>query len=348
MIIYTRAPIGAKLYIKTNPYFNEKQEIIDSATITNNHDSLILHIPQQRERLFKVIIKGQYMSVTLINDAKLVRIHVDYFKKKFTVTGSTATTSLVNFENSQLKLADELRKMAKPLDSLTRRHLKGKQTDSLRKKYFAQLDAYYKRYIAYDDTVKSEAAFILVYNNIDFDTDYKGLKKFITHNVPRFPGSKTIQEIKRKALATVRIYEEEFYVGDLLPGITLPDTSGKTFSTNSLKGQYYLIDFWSTLCDQCMPFKIAEKDIVNAGKSKVKFVSVAIDDQKNNWKTLIHNNKLKWVNLIDEKMWEGTAVNRLVFDSIPMNFLVNPQGKIIKKAIRPDSLKQILTNLKLN
>ena len=348
VVIHTRAPIGAKLYIKTVPYFSEKEEVVDSATIVNNHDSLILHLPQQEQRLFRIVTKDQYMRVTFINDAKLVHVYVDYFKKKYTVTGSAATTSLIDFENSQVKLADELKKLSKPLDSLNRLHIKGAQTDTLSKKYYSAYNSYLKRYISYDDTVKNAAAFILEYNNIDFDTDYKGLKKFITHNAARFPGSKTIQQIKAKALAMVRIYEEEFNVGDILPGITLPDTNGKPFSTSSLKGQYYLIDFWSTWCDRCMTFKIAEKDIVSGGKSKVNFVSVAIDDQKDNWKSLISKTKLKWVNLIDEKMWEGTAVNTLVFDSIPFNFLVNPQGKVIKKAIRADSLKQTLTNLKLD
>jgi hypothetical protein len=47
-------------------------------------------------------------------------------------------------------------------------------------------------------------------------------------------------------------------------------------------------------------------------------------------------------------MWQGPAVRTLLFDSIPFNFLVGPHGKIIDKAIKPDSLQKVISRLRLN
>ena len=51
-----------------------------------------------------------------------------------------------------------------------------------------------------------------------------------------------------------------------------------------------------------------------------------------------------WKQLIDVKLWRGPAVNALKFDSIPFNYLVDPNGKIIAKAIKADSLLTVVSN----
>jgi hypothetical protein len=74
-----------------------------------------------------------------------------------------------------------------------------------------------------------------------------------------------------------------------------------------------------------------------------ELVSVAIDAEKESWQKMITQEHLNWPQLIDEKMWQGIAVKTLKFDSIPFNFLVSPQGKIIAKGIRQDSLVSIIS-----
>jgi thiol-disulfide isomerase/thioredoxin len=188
-----------------------------------------------------------------------------------------------------------------------------------------------------------------VYSTIDFGNDHEAEKKFILRNSARFASYMPLQHFKDEVLATIKIYEEEFNVGDKLPTITLPDQNGHPFSTASLNNQYYLIDFWSTLCQQCMIFKTKELEIANMiPANQLEIVSVAIDDQTDEWKKNIILNGFKWPQLIDVKMWEGPAVRTLLFDSIPSNFLVAPGGKVIAKAIKPDSLVKTIAQLKLN
>ena len=144
----------------------------------------------------------------------------------------------------------------------------------------------------------------------------------------------------------ISIYEEEFNVGDSLPSVKLPDGSGNMFSTASFRGKYYLIDFWSTWCRQCMIFDEYKKTLRREiPAEKLGMVSVALDDSRGTWLSLINRNHYDWPQLIDDKMWRGVAALTLKFDSIPFNFLVSPKGIVIAKAIPADSLASVLKRI---
>jgi hypothetical protein len=350
IIAYTKVPINSILYIKNVSLLGEKEQIIDSAIVVNNHDSVRLFVPRE-EKAYRMTIKGDTrLQATFINESKIVRIHLDYFANTYTVNGSPASASLRKFISDQTLFAkNRFTPFNTSMDSLKRLHImKGAQYDTLISRYNAQLRLFFKRYIGYADTVKSPAAFLMVYKLIDFNEDYDLFKKFVLRNTARFAGYKAMAQVKKEAMDEIRVHEEEFNVGDVLPSVTLPDINGKPFSTGSLRGQYYLIDFWGTYCPQCGAFKAAEMKLFEKGPLHVKLVSVAMDDEKKVWQTLVAKNKMNWVNLIDVQMWTGPAVNTLLFDSIPFNFLVAPNGKIIKKAIKPDSLLKVISSLKAN
>jgi len=349
VILYTKSPYKNKFYITDIPFHGEKRVIIDSGVINrDNHDSLVIRIPRKLEKLYRIEVNDQKLRIVFINDAPVIRIRANYFSNKYTVEGSKATIGLKTFEDNQVRLAIGTQKINKEIDSLTRNHVKGRRLDSLNIVLTQKLKVFFDQYRQYADTVTSPAAFMKVYSTIDFGNDHEAEKKFILRNSARFASYMPLQHFKDEVLATIKIYEEEFNVGDKLPTITLPDRNGHPFSTASLNNQYYLIDFWSTLCQQCMIFKTKELEIANMiPSSQLEIVSVAIDDQTDEWKKNITLNGFKWPQLIDVKMWEGPAVRTLLFDSIPYNFLVAPGGKVIAKAIKPDSLVKTIAQLKL-
>lgn len=84
-----------------------------------------------------------------------------------------------------------------------------------------------------------------VCENIEFGKNYAALKAFVDKAVARFPGYKPVAELKNEAYDIVNIYEKEYNVGDTLPYLELENASGKTFSTKSFTGKYYLIDIWA-------------------------------------------------------------------------------------------------------
>jgi thiol-disulfide isomerase/thioredoxin len=349
VIIYTRAPINSKLTIKNIAFVDEQEQVIDTATIKNNNDSLVLYLPRDEERLFKITLSGSRLEMIVVNDSKLLRIHVNYFFNKYAFQGSKASVSLKALADKRIAMLKERSRLAGKVDSLSKLRIAGKTTDSVKAELNLNIKNFRENDIAYADTVSSPAAFLEVNSLIDFENDFEGFKKFVIRASARFPGYAPLDKLKADAIATAKIFEEEYLVGDKLPPITLPNEVGLPYSTNTLQGKYYLIDFWSTWCQPCMMFTKAEYNLLKK-KSDINFVvvSVALDDQHDVWKNTIIKNNFNWIQLIDEKMWQGTAVRTLKFDSIPFNFLVSPQGKILAKAIKPDSLEKVISRLDFN
>lgn len=349
IIIYTRAPIGSKLTIENIAFGDDSLFLADSATIKNNHDSLVLYVPKDYERLYRIKLSGSRLQMIVINDSKLIRIHVNYFFKKYSIEGSRATASLTALADRRIAIIGVRNRLIRKVDSLSKLNIKGAAVDSLKLSRDLSVKMLHNNDVAYADTVANPAAFLEINSLIDFDQDFEGYKKFIIRASSRFPNYRLIKQLREDAIANAKIFEEEYLVGDKLPYITLPDETGIPYSTSTLNGRYYLIDFWSTWCQQCKLFTKAEYKILQETSNvNLAVVSVALDDQEDVWKKTIVKNKFNWVQLIDTKMWQGTAARTLKFDSIPFNFLVSPKGKIIAKAIKPDSLESIISRLSLN
>jgi len=218
--------------------------------------------------------------------------------------------------------------------------------DSLTREYKDGIAYFFKQYINYADSVSSPAAFLFIYNNVDFGNDHQGLKNFISRAAQRFPDNNEIQKLKQRTLEYLRIFEKEYNVGDYLPELTLPDKSGQIFSTYSVKGKYVFMDFWSTWCSACLKYdQVKATAKRNFPGDKFEVVSIALDSEKDTWRHYIEANKFNWVQLIDEKMWRGPTIKAYSIDSIPFNFLLAPDGKILSKAIKSDSVMQVLSKL---
>jgi thiol-disulfide isomerase/thioredoxin len=344
VIIRSRLFNGDRLFLETIPYNNEESKIVDSTTIIHNPDSIVFTIPESEQRLYQLRLSSKPYKVILINDSKRIEVNVNFFIGKSTLKGSQASLSVKNLINDQTIVGTRSRKIFGNLDSVKKINGDKNLINKLQNSYDSVMNTFFKNYITYADTVKSPAAFMLAYNNIDYGNDYNGLKKFINHASHRFADYKPIQLTAKEALATAKIYEEEYNIGDVLPPISLYDQNNIPFSTARLKGKYYLIDFWTTYCNQCLPFKAIQAKAFNKFPiNKFEMVSVAIDDERDVWNKMIMTNNFHWTQLIDEKMWKGPTVNTLKFDSIPYNFLVAPNGKIIAKALNSKNALKILS-----
>ena len=309
--VYPKMGIGEKMYMFKVPY-SGKNELMDSAIVTKNDDPIRFTLPGNEQGMYLITSSFNDYQVSFIRDAPMINIHADYFARTSS-SDSRATISLLKFKQAQDALAN-------------RRN-----------------PAYFNNAINYADTVKSPAAFALIYDQVDFGKDYAGLKKFITRAVKRFPTYPPVKEIEQRALNFIKIMEEEYHIGDTLPFISLPDRNGDQYSTSALKGKFYFIDFWSTFSPASLACTTIKKEIRSAySKRELDMVSVALDPEISEWKRYVDSQHLEWRQLIDQKVWEGTAIRTLKFDSIPANFLIAPDGKIVAKSIPSDSLLSLI------
>jgi len=332
-----------KIFIERIPYEGEKIAVLDSAVVNTARDSIVFHVPLEVDRQYRIRVSDSHTACSFIADAPYVRLIINNINGKCIVEGSPASSVLKVFVDKQRILNDSLHKITLQLDSFERNGGGKNRLAGLA----ANRDSLFKTINAnnenFADTVSNAAAFIQAFSSIAFGDNRNALRAVVTKAAGRFPSSKAIARIKQDAVDMISIYEEEYNVGDTLPAITLPDDAGNAFNTASLHGKFYLIDFWATWYPKTLAFNAVKKRVSEIyPANKLTLVSVAMDDNINGWKNMILGQRLNWVQLIDENMWHGVAAKTLKFDSIPFNFLVNSEGRIIAKAIKPDSLEAAL------
>ena len=137
-------------------------------------------------------------------------------------------------------------------------------------------------------------------------------------------------------------------IGAMAPDFTQNDVNGTPVRLSSFKGKYVLLDFWASWCGPCRQENPNVVRTYNKYKDKnftVLGVSLDKENGKAVWLAAIKSDGLTWTQVSDLKYWNNLAASVYGVQSIPQNFLIDPQGKIIAKGLRGDDLDNKLGEL---
>ncbi len=273
---------------------------------------------------FKVIgVNGQppFITIYLDNSEVLINAKKDAFEKA-EIKGSGSNNDFVAFTT-----------VTKPYEDL----LMGK--GRFESKFMDEAAATIEKFV--NEHTDSYISPLAIYRQNQITGDYKKLES-LYNSLSTFVKASPVAAY---LLQQIEQNKQAGY-GKPLANFSQADTSGKEISLESFKGKYVLVDFWASWCGPC---RAENPNVVNTyEKYKNKnftVLGVSLDRAKQPWVEAIAADGLAWTQVSDLKFWSNAVAQQFGIQSIPQNFLIDPQGNLIGKNLRGSALEYKLSQV---
>lgn len=166
------------------------------------------------------------------------------------------------------------------------------------------------------------------------------LFNLLSADVKKTPSAKIINERFQK--------DKRLAVGAIAPDFSQSDVNGKEVKLTDFRGKYVLLDFWASWCGPCRQDNPHVVKIFNQYKDKnftVLGISLDRPGSKSAWLKAIEDDKLTWTQVSDLNFWKNEVAMMYNVTSIPQNFLLDPEGRIIAKNLRGPQLENALEEI---
>ncbi len=137
-------------------------------------------------------------------------------------------------------------------------------------------------------------------------------------------------------------------LGNQFPEVALQNPDGEKVSLSDLNARVVLVDFWasySMACNEanCYYFKPLYNEFKDQG---FEIYAVSADSSASSWIHAIQRDQLDWVQVSDLKGFDESPVfDQFAVDSLPTNYLLDKEGKIIAINVNVNDLETTLSEV---
>ncbi len=127
--------------------------------------------------------------------------------------------------------------------------------------------------------------------------------------------------------------------GSIAYDFVLQDTTGKTYRLSDYRGCYVLIEFSASWCGWCkleIPY-LKEVHELTKTKNLVMF-TINLDKERDLWVNDVLQENLPWAVISNLEAFDGELTRMYNVSGIPSIFLIDPEGRIVKKDLRGESM----------
>ncbi|MCY3886064.1 MAG: redoxin domain-containing protein [Gammaproteobacteria bacterium] len=133
--------------------------------------------------------------------------------------------------------------------------------------------------------------------------------------------------------------------GQKAPEFTLASLEGTDVALYDVlaEKEVVLIDFWASWCGPCIAdFPELKRLYAAYDDHGFEIVGVSIDSALEDWEQGSIDNELPWIDLGQMDGWEGAIATTYGVLAIPKGYLLDTNGCILEKNIRPARLEEVL------
>jgi len=287
--------------------------------------------------------------------------HYDSLNYPVAVIGSKGTKLIADYNNMLLKTRNKIRNLNDTYDMNSGRPDLAKVVDSLDNLgdgYLNDMNRYAKKYI--DNNISSLATIPVLYSQLtqniyilDPQKDLSYFLKVDSSLFKQYPEYGPVIDLHSQIKQMVTYYEgtesPSTKPGERMeaPEIALPSPEGNTIKLTSTRGSYVLLDFWASWCGPCREESPNLVKAWNLYHNKgFQIYQVSLDKTKEAWIKGIQDDGLeKWIHVSDVSYWQSIVVPLYKIKSIPANYLLDKEGRIIATELRGDALQRKLAEL---